>query len=243
MTTTSVFRKRFTDPRAWSGGGSHTLSLCYQGSSSDRVLAARDALWTCPRLEGCWPRRDREPSAASRLGSTWGLDLDKPLYGVAHVPGSGGIACSARGLPPARPFDEPCPCCEALGLHEEPPIGWLNLDLPLGGLGLAFPIGRYPVADGTSLAWRDGVDAWLRAVAEHVHRAAPFDLGIVGWECLVPCPLPRRPEEIPAVRGAGWLLPGQDGLAWFPPALGAPIDEDWDLDFEPEPEQAAAGPH
>lgn len=221
--TTSTTRLRFTAPEAWSGEGNHTLSLRYPGTSTERLQAARDALWTFPGLEGCWRRNDREPSAASRITCTWGLALGKPLFGIAHLPGTEGVACGALAHAPRPAHELHCPVCEAMGLPPEEPEGWLDLHLPLGGLALAFPIGRYPVADGTSLAWRDLVDEWLRALAAHVHRVAPFDLGILGWPCGLPHPLPRRPEEIPEDRTVGYLLPAPDGLAWFPPDREAPV--------------------
>jgi len=79
-------RKRFTDPAAWGGFGCHSLGLRYRNFSRARLQAARDALWSFPGLEGCWRRNDREPSAASRIASTYGLDPGKPLYGLAWFP-------------------------------------------------------------------------------------------------------------------------------------------------------------
>lgn len=222
--TFSSDRKRFTHPEAWSGGGGHGLSLRYGGTSTARLAAARDAVWTFPGLEGCWVRNDREPSPASRLTSTWGLKLRKELFGIAHLPGTDGVACSAVAHEPLLEQDEDCPLCESLGHQHQAPAGWLAFTLPFGGLGLAFPIGDYPCSDGSSLAWRDGVDAWLRALAEHVHRVAPFDLALVGWSDGQYGPLPLRAEDVWEKRTLGYLFPGPGGLAWFPPNMGAPID-------------------
>jgi hypothetical protein len=222
--TFSANRKRFTHPQAWSGVGSHGLSLRYSGTSTARLQAARDAVWTFPGLEGCWTRRDREPSLASRATCTWGLKLRKELFGIAHLPGTDGIACRAVVHEPTFAQDEDCPLCKALGYHHEEPAGWLSFHLPFGGLGMAFPIGGYPCSDGSSLAWRDEVDAWLRALAEHVHRAAPFDLALVGWTDCQFGPLPLRAEDVWEERTVGYLFPRPGGLVWFPPTMGAPID-------------------
>ncbi|HET9554804.1 MAG TPA: hypothetical protein VFP50_17705 [Anaeromyxobacteraceae bacterium] len=223
-TVTTTTQKLFTAPETWSGGA-HGLSIRYAGLATDRLHAARDAMWTFPALEGCWRRHDREPSAAARLACTWGLPLDKELYGIARVPGASGIACATRVVAPVP--QEPCPLCEACG---HGPSGWVDLALPFGALGRAFPIGAYPDDGGLSLglAWREAVDGWLRALAEHIHRASPFDLALVGWpdsEVL----LPARPEDVFQQRSLGYLFPGERGLTWFPPTVGATVLGDEEL--------------
>jgi hypothetical protein len=218
-------RKNFTDPAAWGGFGCHSLGLRYRNFSRARLQAARDALWSFPGLEGCWRRNDREPSAASRIASTYGLDPGKPLYGLAHLPGSSGVACMARVRIEDHRLDDDCPLCRELALQAGPPDGWLDLGLPFGGLGLAYPIGAYPCDDGSSLAWRDEVDAWLRGLAEHVHRSVPFDMALIGWSDGAFGPLPASAEEVWEERSLGYLFPGPRGLAWFPPTMGAPVPE------------------
>jgi len=218
-------RKRFTDPAAWSGHGGHVLALRYRHSTPARLQAARDALWTFPGLEGCWRRNDREPTAASRTASTYGLDPAKPLYGLAHLPGTDGVACASVAWMDDHGLDDDCPLCRELARQAGAPDGWLELSLPFGGLGLAYPIGAYPCTDGSSLAWRDEVDAWLRALGEHVHRAAPFDMALVGWPDGALGPLPATAEEVWEERSLGYLFPDPRGLAWFPPTMGAPIPD------------------
>jgi hypothetical protein len=216
--------KRFTHPRAWTGDGSHSLALCFSDPSPSRLRAARDALWSYPGLEGPWRRNDREPTAASRIASTWGLDHDKVLYGLAHLPGTTGVAVAGSAVVDDHLADHDCPLCREVARHAGPPVGWLQLDLPFDGLGLHFPTGRYPVADGTSLAWRDEVDGWLRGLAEHVHREVPFAYAALGW--MDGAHVARRPEELPERRSVGQLFPEGDGLGWYPPTEGAPFDED-----------------
>lgn len=223
--TLPTTRKRFTDPAAFGGYGSHDLAICYRQPTPARLQAARDALWTFPRLEGCWRRNDREPAPASRIACTYGLDAGKPLYGLAHLPGTDGVACQAAARVDDHGASEDCPLCRELARHAGPPTGWLTLSLPFGGLGLVYPIGAYPCDDGSSLAWRDQVDGWLHALAEHVHRAAPFDQALVGWTDGAGL-LPRCAEEVSEERSIGYLFPVPGGLRWFPPTLGAPIPED-----------------
>lgn len=240
--TDHIEPRRFTHPRAWASEGSHGLSLRYRHPSPSRLQAARDALWTFPGLEGCWRRHDREPTPAARLAGTYGLDPARPLFGLAHLPGTSGVACAARAWVDDHGAHEDCPLCRELARHAGPPVGWLHLDLPFGGLGLAYPIGRYPVADGTSLAWRDEVDGWLRALAAHVHREVPFELGVVGWMAAVGLE-PTSAAEVPDARDLGYLFPEAGGLAWFPPTTGAPLSEDLDdLDLELLPDPGS-GPH
>ena len=221
--TLAAIPMRFADPETWNRGSSRGLSLRYGGSGTDRLRSARDALWTFPGLEGCWPRRDREPAPASRITSTWGLKLYRPLYGIARLPGTGGVACGAVAREHESIHDDFCPLCHELGLDREGPEGWLDFQLAFGALGQALQVGDHPFADGSSLlAWRDGVDGWLRALAEHVHRAAPFDLALVGGPDWMFGPFPHRPEEIREKRALGYLFPGPSGLTWFPPSMGAP---------------------
>ncbi len=80
-------------------------------------------------------------------------------------------------------------------------------------------------------AWRDEVDGWPRALAGHVHRAAPFDLALVGWPGGDFTPLPQTTDDLWEQRGLGYLFPGPDGLTWFPPTTGAPIPADLAADL------------
>lgn len=227
--------KRFTHPDAWRGNGAHVgahgLSLRYRRPTPARLQAARDALWTFPGVEGPWRRHDREPAAASRIPSTCGLEHDQPLFGLAHLPGTGGVACRAVARVEDLVIDHDCPLCREVARLAGPPSGWLDLAIPFGSLGLVYPIGAYPEEDGTSLAWRDEVDGWLRALAGHVHRAAPFDLALVGWPGGDFTPLPQTTDDLWEQRGLGYLFPGPDGLTWFPPTTGAPIPADLAADL------------
>lgn len=216
--------QRFTDPATWRGPGGHILSLRYLGAGTARLLAAREALWSFPGLGGAWKRHDRAPSAASRLSTTHGLRAGQELFGVARVPGTGGVPCASRVLVPDDGSVEYCPCCAELGVYTTELDGWVQLGLPHAALRAVFPIGRYPVDDGQDLAWRGELDAWLREVAAHVHRTAPFDLGLIGWPRLRAFPLPRRPEQVPEGRFEGHLVPGEDGLVWFPPTERGLVD-------------------
>jgi hypothetical protein len=225
-TTTSADLKRFTHPAAWGGGGWHGLALRYPSPSPARLQAARDTLWAYPGLEGCWRRNDREPAAAGRLRSTYGLHATRRLYGFAHLSGTHGVACSAVAWVDHHEFDEddedflhaPAPAGPT-----RPPTGWLNFCLPYGGLWLGYQAGRPRTASGGAPPWRDEVDGWLRGLAEHVHREVPFELALVGW------PdgdlIPTSADEVPFLefRASGYLVPTAGALAWHPPRQDPPI--------------------
>lgn len=183
-TTTSADPRRFTHPAAWGGGAWHGLALRYTDPSPTRLQAARDVLWAYPGLEGCWRRKDREPAAAARIASTYGLHATRQLFGFAHLPGTGGIACYAGAWVEHHDFEEddedflfaPAPAGPL-----RPPTGWLNFCLPYGGLWLGYQAGHPEVAGEDGPPWRDEVDGWLRGLAEHVHREVPFELALVGY--------------------------------------------------------------
>jgi hypothetical protein len=225
-TTTPADPKRFTHPAAWGGGGWHGLSLRYTGPGPARLQAARDALWSYPGLEGCWRRKDREPAAAARLRSTYGLRATEQLFGFAHLPGTGGVACCAGAWVDHHEFDEDDEDflnSRARAGPARPPTGWLDFCLPFGGLWLGYQAGRPRGAGGDGPPWRDQVDGWLRGLAEHVHREVPFELAMVGW------PdgdhMPATTDEVPFLefRFNGYLVPSDGGLAWHPPNQDPPI--------------------
>lgn len=225
-TTTSADPKRFTHPAAWGGGAFHGLALRYPDLSPARLQAARDALWAYPGLEGCWRRKDREPAAAARIASAYGLHATKPLYGFAHLPGTGGVACYAGAWVEHHDFEEddddflfaPAPAGPP-----RPPTGWLNFCLPYGGLWLAYQAGRPEVAGEDGPPWRDEVDGWLRGLAEHVHREVPFELALVGWPDADLTP--ETAEEVPSLelRFNGYLVPTAGALGWYPPNQEPPV--------------------
>jgi hypothetical protein len=217
-TTTAADLKRFTHPAAWGGGAWHGLTLRYTDPSPARLQAARDVLWAYPGLEGCWRRNDREPAAAARIRSTYGLPASRPLYGFARLPGTSGVACCAGAWVDDHEFDEyflslPVPAGPA-----RPPTGWLNFCLPYGGLWLGYQAGRPETEGENGPPWRDEVDTWLRGLAEHVHREVPFELGLVGWPTADLNP--ETVEEVLSLESPanGYLVPSAGALDWYPPS-------------------------
>jgi hypothetical protein len=193
----------FTAPDAWAGG-SHELTFVLRRSDDATLAAVREAIWTFSDLEGCWLRRDVEPVSQARVSSR-GPPLETALYGIARIPGAGRVAC------------------ETYVYREDDGPDMVQLLLPLGSLATVFPIGDYPFDDGGDLAWRERLDGWLRGLAEHVRRAVPFELALVGWLDGQPNALPERPGQVPEERWIGYLVPGADGLEWHPPNKGAPL--------------------
>jgi hypothetical protein len=196
--------KLFTVPDAW-GGGTHDLTLVFRQMGDGVLAAAREAIWSFPDLEGCWRRHDKEPARRSRV-TAGDTALDARLFGIAHIPGAGRVACGT--------------CL----VREDAGLVLLTLLLPVGSLAAVYPLGEYPCDDGSDLAWRDALDRWLRTIAEHVHRTVPFEMALVGWLDGQTGAVSTVPGEVPEERWIGYLVPGPGGLAWHPPNHGAPID-------------------
>src|SRR6185436_15411721 len=97
--------------------------------------------------------------------------------------------------------------------------------LPIASLASIYPMGAFPIADGGDLAWRSSLDEWLCAIGQRAFKAAPFRLGLIGFEgdesqperssfesALTNCTQPfverRPPSQIAAVgnwKGTHWI--------------------------------------
>lgn len=192
----------FTHPDAWSGG---YYELAIQ-LASGALPQAITALWSFADLDGCYAHRDIEPHDQPRITPTAQHDF----FGVARIGGATSVAC------------------RSLLIRDEPERDWLHFMLPLGSLGTALPVGAYPFDDDSSLSWRDGLDAWLCAIARHVHGHASFSLAVVGWYvpdygdiAAVEDMLMRG--EVPEQRWVGYLVARYGSLEWFGPNRGAPM--------------------
>ncbi len=185
----------FTQPDTWSGGYYELAILL----APDTLARAVTALWSFADLEGCYTDRDREPTDQPRVPP----DAQHDLFGVARI-GAARVAC------------------RSLAIRYEGGDDWLHFMLPLGSLGTAFPVRAYPFDDGSSLAWRDEVDAWLCTIARHVHAQMPFSRAVVGWDVGAGDEVATR-SEVPEERSNGYLIDCDGTLEWFGPNHGAPM--------------------
>jgi len=188
----------------WSGGF-FELAVELAATTPAMRRAALETLWRYPGLSGPFSQREVSPELQQALDSP--LPIDTQLYGLARFPDA-AIPCASHGW-----------------CFDESNEAWLCLGLPMSALAVRFAVGAFPFVDGSSFSWREPVHAWLRAVAEHLHAATPFKLGLVGFE-------PDDSElnlatieshGIPVKRFEGLLIPEGSRLGWYPPTEGAPL--------------------
>jgi len=193
----------FTAPDAWSGGA-YELALQYGSRSLSITDAALRALWTAPNVGQCYLRKDVEPEEQHAVELADFRGMIETLYGACVLRNSIRVAAHSQVIP-----------------YDDGPF-WVYFGFPMGSLGRAYPVGAYPFGDGSSLAWRDHVDDWLRALASHVFYSVPFDCALIGHE----------PEEsiaddlvsgVPERRWEGILLRRGTSLEWFPPTERYPF--------------------
>jgi len=128
-----------------------------------QIAAAAEAVWTCPMVAGPW-------SVSSRIGkvgplrpdpSERGRRLNQSRFGLLTVDEAGS----------ALPF--------VLSLiHDR--SDWLTLAVPVAALR-----SRYAVNDTWVVAdqpWLIPFSHVLAAIADHVHRRTPIQMGVVGEE-------------------------------------------------------------
>src|SRR5688500_15055952 len=146
----------FTAPEAWYGSTFELTLDLGRGASTDRFLAAADAIWSHPLLEGCYLDAEREPAAQVRVAPSDilpGLTPDEgasPLRGIATLPNGARTVCLSSALMFARDDDA---------------SDQLIFALPLGALARAYPIGAYPIDDQTPLDWRSALEDWMADLA------------------------------------------------------------------------------
>ena len=150
----------FTVADAWSGGF-YEASFIYPPESD--LGAALAALWSFPALAGPvssrspepWDQHPVEPAARYR-----------ELCGVVSLPGGGRSACATYAFSFERTAE-------------------MEFSIPLGSLALAWPeVESFPfgATSGEVEAWEPRLESLLVALAEHVHKQAPFRRALTGFE-------------------------------------------------------------
>jgi hypothetical protein len=165
-----------------------------------------DAVWSFADVDGCYDRSDVEPEDQPRRAPVEpGRDIAAMLRGRARL--ASGVVVPASTIP----------------VREEGGNDWLYFGLPTGSIGRAYPVGAFPFDDGTSLDWRDELDAWLRALAMHVFAKQPFQMALIGFVDAEQAPERALRDGVPERRWVGNIVPDAGVLRWFPPTEGAPI--------------------
>ena len=206
--------ERIFSPAGNWDGGFYELDLVFEAGSVETLRAALTKFWSQSKLQGCFAERFPEPSLQTRVSPiVAGGILDQEWYGVATMPNGTRIACGSR---------------VSAGSDLLPKIVFY---LPMGALGRAYPVGAYPFADGSSLAWRDEVDTWLVEFGRAVHAEQPFRFGIIGHEVSVVIDT-KDLVEVPQERSEGYLWPEGSELRWHRPTHGAPVMLGMPLDVD-----------
>jgi hypothetical protein len=198
-----VNRPRF-DEDAWLGGF-YELSMELGARSDERLLAAAEALWSHPALEGPYAERNVARDRQERVGVERLLVDGEHVYGVATLPGDVKTPAGSLAF-----RDDP-------GATDN-----LSLYLPLGGLSEAgLDTDSYPWDEETSAhAWIGPLEEWLVEVAKWVFARVPFEFAAVGFEVNPdPAAVERwRTEGLPPPdeQPYGILWPAGQRLDWHP---------------------------
>jgi hypothetical protein len=192
----------FVPPDTWNGAYYElAIEVCRQRSDV-KLLAALQAIWEYPDLEGYYRHRDVEPSLQERITvSSSDLQDGGPLQGLARLPNGLRVAC-----------------CTYL-MREDDGSDWLDFCLPMGALSTAYDVGAFPFGTGANHAsWRIPMDNWLLDIGRHVFRDVKFELALIGHEVSGETNATAiLASGIPEKRWIGYLYPQNDKLTYYPP--------------------------
>lgn len=145
---------------AWAGSYYELAMEIAPKRNDDRLHSAVESLLGFQGIEGAWASRED-------LGKTppheWSLEQSQIGYCVVKF----GVGTLGAVVHIVR--------------EENDGPDWLDLCVPTGMLEQVVPV-QYPLTELEN-PWMAGLDRDLISVAEHVYRAVPFDLAIVGEEC------------------------------------------------------------
>jgi hypothetical protein len=185
----------FTAADAWLGGF-YEVSLELERQNDQRLASTLAAIWSHPRLEGCYLDQTCEPFEQARVPFTASLVDREHLYGVAQLAHERFVAAGT--------------CV----IREDGGSDWVDLYLPMGSLGQIFPVHGFPFDDLDHKTWRTEVENWLAELASDIYGKAPFDLALVGFEtCGEHRAAEIRKNGLPSKTSACLLLPENGQLA------------------------------
>ena len=198
--------KRIYSPaRNWHGSY-FELQLVFDDRADDVLRRALAALWSHPAIWGCVRDKFPEPALQPRVEPRAAAQvLDRPWYGVAELP-NGALVAAASFVTRGEGF--------------APEV---RFGLPMGALGLAYPVGAYPFADGKSLAWRSEVSNWLASIGRSVFETQPFRVAMIEHEANLAGVDIEDLGAVPEPRWEGYLWPNNGRLEWHPQNRGAPF--------------------
>jgi hypothetical protein len=182
-------------------GGFYELALEYGHAPDERLEAALDALWANSTLSG-WhaAHATTSPPPGTLYPKLTTLRSGTHFHGVARLPKGKQVDCGI------------CLIQETGGSN------WIDFYLPLGGLSAAYDVGAFPFDRRTpSQEWREPVESWLAEVGRAVFQAAPFRLGLIGFEVSGDTTADELMKTgVPGERAFGYLWPADQPLTWYP---------------------------
>ena len=153
----------FTADDAWNGGF-YELALEYERGRVPGLVEGLAAVWNADGVAGCYLNPERDPEDQPRTKFKASLSFEGHLYGVATFSGDRKVACGT--------------CC----VREDGGADWLVFYCSMGTLGNFYPVGAFPFDGDDHDFWRVELDSWLAKLGTEVFSAAPFRLGLVGFE-------------------------------------------------------------
>ena len=197
-------------------GGYYELSVELGPPSDARLNAAVEAALDFPGWDGPYLRRDVEPEEQGRVERAAIRPAPDDeyrscgFYAVAFLPDGQRVAAGFG----------------AYRLDGEP-RDWVSVYVPVGALGAVYPeVGPFPFGNGETCepgAWERTLQDWLVAFGRRLYAAAPFPLGVTGFEMHGDYTADElRASGVPEERWDGLLLPDESGeLVWYPPTIYA----------------------
>lgn len=151
------------DPDSWLGSYMELAIEVSRAADDERLRGALGALVRAPGLRGVW-------SSRASLGHERGA-LDSERAALA----SGPVGYGVLRLDEQREV-----VCVLCLVRERCGSDWLCLCLPTGALGRVHAL-TYPLSRSAN-PWMTRVEGRLETIGRHVHRAAPFELALIGEE-------------------------------------------------------------
>lgn len=197
-------RPLFTRDDAWHGGFFELLMRLPHDEPPAVETTLRN-LWASPHLEGCYLRRDVEPSDQAKVSPS--ANLRGHTYGIATLPNGKLSACGSFW-------------------NDYPSEGsWLTLYLPIGFLQGVYDVGSYPVkspATPPPEPWINKLSSWLKGIAEELFQQVPFEIAAIGFEAEYPNLKEIESGGVPEERWDGLLIKRGNELEWYPPTIFDP---------------------
>jgi hypothetical protein len=158
-------KQYFTKENIWSGGF-YELSIEVGINADEQMRAVLQAICSYPKFEGFYLDLSKEPSEQELTPSTQIIvEEGLQLYGLALMPNGCRIVCGV------------------FIVREESGLDWVNFYIPMKALGEAYNVGGYPYEQKRSSDhWQRPVDEWFAELGKHIYSAAPYRLGLIGFE-------------------------------------------------------------